>query len=84
MILLLFLTPVKCSCNLMNLLCLLDSRTTDNETPLQLSIKCQLPDVVDSLCKRGVDMSVLDANNNCPLWMALESGQEDIAAILVR
>jgi hypothetical protein len=63
---------------------LLVARTTDNETPLQLGIKCHLPDVVDTLCRRGVDVSVLDANNNCPLWVALETGQENIASILVR
>ena len=43
-----------------------------------------MPVVVDILCERGVDMNVVDSQGNCPLWQALDSGQEDIAHILVR
>lgn len=59
-------------------------RTAESETPLQLAIHCRLGDVVDALCTRGVDMSAPDRLGNCPLWAALDSGQENIAAILVR
>ena len=30
-----------------------------------------------------VDMNVVDSQGNCPLWQALDSGQEDIAHIVV-
>ena len=39
--------------------------------------------MVENLCKRGADMAVLDADGNSPLWAALDTGQEDIASILV-
>ena len=50
---------------------------------LQLAIRRQLLKVVDALCQRGANMNFIDSNGNCPLWEALESGQEDIASILV-
>ncbi|KAL3858016.1 hypothetical protein ACJMK2_012632 [Sinanodonta woodiana] len=59
-------------------------RTPGKETPLQHAIKRHLPVVVDVLCERGVVMNVFDDNGNCPLWQALDSGQEDIAQSLVR
>lgn len=59
-------------------------RTLDNSTPLQLAIRSKLGPVVEALCRRGVDMSLVDSENNCPLWEALESDQDDIAFILVR
>lgn len=59
-------------------------RTKDGVSPLHLSIDHHLPKVVDSLCRRGVDMSVPNHQGHCPLWAALSSGQEDIASILVR
>lgn len=62
----------------------MNALTSDNETPLELCIRCRLPDVVESLCTRGVDMSIPDKNDCCPLWAALVSEQEDIASILVR
>lgn len=62
----------------------MDAKTMDNVTPLQLAIKHKVGAVVEALCKRGADMSVKDENNNCPLWVALDSGEEDIASTLVR
>lgn len=59
-------------------------RTAEYETPLQLAIHCRLSEVVDALCVRGVDMSAPDRLGNCALWAALDSGQDDIASILVR
>ncbi len=50
---------------------------------LQLAVKRHLPLVVENLCKRGADMSILDENGNSCLWNALDTGQEDIATILV-
>jgi len=50
---------------------------------LQLAVKRHLPVVVENLCKRGANMSVLDSDGNSPLWNALDTGQEDIASILV-
>ncbi|KAG8256339.1 Ankyrin repeat and FYVE domain-containing protein 1 [Homalodisca vitripennis] len=54
------------------------------ETPLELAIQYNLPDVVEALCRRGVDLSSVDKQNNCALWAALEKGYEDIAIILVK
>ncbi|XP_063628854.1 rabankyrin-5 [Cydia splendana] len=62
----------------------MDSLTEAGETPLQLAIHCRLGLVVEALCVRGVDMSRLDANGVPPLWAALDSGQEEVASILVR
>lgn len=59
-------------------------RTQDGETALQLAIRNQLPLVVDAICTRGADMSVLDEKGNPPLWLALANGLEDIASTLVR
>ena len=56
---------------------------TDGRTPLQLAIQRCLADVVEGLCLHGATLNSLDANGDCPLWQALESGQEDIASILV-
>lgn len=62
----------------------MDALTEAGETPLQLAIHCRLGLVVEALCVRGVDMSRLDANGVPPLWAALDSGQEEVASILVR
>lgn len=57
--------------------------SVDNLSALQLAIKRHLPLVVENLCRRGANMSVLDTEGNSPLWNALDSGQEEIASILV-
>ncbi|KAJ8978783.1 hypothetical protein NQ317_015507 [Molorchus minor] len=62
----------------------INAKTVDYETSLQLAIHCRLADVVEALCTRGVDMSAPDRLGNCALWAALDSGQDDIASILVR
>ncbi|CAG9104276.1 unnamed protein product [Plutella xylostella] len=62
----------------------MNALTEAGETPLQLAIHCRLGLVVEALCVRGVDMSRLDANGVPPLWAALDSGQEEVASILVR
>ncbi|XP_047363247.1 rabankyrin-5 isoform X1 [Vespa velutina] len=54
-------------------------KTANGETPLQLCVHCRLSEVVEALCRRGVDTSV-----GCPLWDALDSDQEDTASILVK
>lgn len=59
-------------------------RTQEGQTALQLAISNQLPLVVDAICTRGADMSVVDDKGNPPLWLALENGLEDIASTLVR
>ncbi|XP_063992491.1 rabankyrin-5 isoform X1 [Diachasmimorpha longicaudata] len=56
----------------------MNAKTPDNENPLQLSVHCRLGEVVEALCRRGVDTSV-----GCPLWDALDSDQDDTASILV-
>ena len=58
-------------------------RSSDNLSALQLAVKRHLPLVVENLCKRGADTSILDENGNSSLWNALDTGQEDIATILV-
>uniref|UniRef100_A0A3B3DDJ3 Ankyrin repeat and FYVE domain containing 1 n=1 Tax=Oryzias melastigma TaxID=30732 RepID=A0A3B3DDJ3_ORYME len=58
--------------------------TQEGQTALQLAISNQLPLVVDAICTRGADMSVVDDKGDPPLWLALENGLEDIASTLVR
>uniref|UniRef100_A0A8B9LR24 Ankyrin repeat and FYVE domain containing 1 n=1 Tax=Astyanax mexicanus TaxID=7994 RepID=A0A8B9LR24_ASTMX len=58
--------------------------TQEGQTALQLAISNQLPLVVDAICTRGADMSVVDEKGDPPLWLALENGLEDIASTLVR
>lgn len=58
-------------------------RTQEGQTALQLAISNQLPLVVDAICTRGADMSVVDEKGDPPLWLALENGLEDIASTLV-
>lgn len=60
------------------------TRTQEGQTALQLAISNQLPLVVDAICTRGADMSVVDDKGDPPLWLALENGLEDIASTLVR
>ena len=62
----------------------LPCRSPDKLRPLQRAIARHLPVIVETLCKRGADMDVADNEGNCPLWQALETGQEDVALILVR
>ncbi|UYV61362.1 ANKFY1 [Cordylochernes scorpioides] len=59
-------------------------RTSEKETPLELAVKRHLPAVVEALCQRGADLSTPDQSGNSPLWVALETGQEDVASILVQ
>ncbi|KAG8181142.1 hypothetical protein JTE90_002502 [Oedothorax gibbosus] len=59
-------------------------KTQENESPLQLAVKRHLPAVLDALCRAGAEVNDKDEKGNCALWMALESGQEDIASILVK
>ncbi|XP_034934332.1 histone-lysine N-methyltransferase SETD1A-like [Chelonus insularis] len=56
----------------------MNEKTAEGETPLQLSVHCRLGEVVEALCRRGVDTST-----GCPLWDALDTDQEDTASILV-
>lgn len=62
---------------------LFNSRTEDKQSGLDLAIKRHLPVVVDVLCQKGANMNALNRDNNCPLWEALETGQEDVASVLV-
>lgn len=59
------------------------SRTQEGETALQLAISNQLPLVVDAICTRGADMSVVNEHGDPPLWLALDNNLEDIASTLV-
>lgn len=60
------------------------SRTNDFETPLQHAILRHLPVVVDVLSKKGANLNIKNQEGDCPLWQALDSGQEDVAQVLVR
>lgn len=62
----------------------MNALTGEQESPLQLAIHCRLPQVVDSLCTFGVSFSSPDTKGDPPLWTALESEQDEIAAVLVR
>lgn len=57
---------------------------THGLSPIQLAVKYHLPSVIEALCRNAADMNVLDENGNSVLWNALDSGQEDIATILVK
>jgi len=57
---------------------------THGLSPIQLAVKHHLPSVVEALCRNGANMNVVDENHNSVLWNALDSGQEDIATILVK
>ena len=59
-------------------------RTKDGQTCLELAIKRHLPVVVDNLCQCGANMNTVNSDGDCPLWIALETGQEDIASTLVK
>ena len=58
-------------------------RGLHGESLLILSICHQLESVVDHLCEMGVDLNTVDQEGNGPLWVALRSRQENIAAKLV-
>lgn len=64
-------------------LCAFTLRTQEGATALQLAISNQLPLVVDAICTRGADMSVVNDSGDPPLWLALDSNLEDIASTLV-
>ncbi|KAK6190601.1 hypothetical protein SNE40_002431 [Patella caerulea] len=61
-----------------------EAKSPDQLTALQHAIQRHLPVVVDTLCSKGCNMNVIDTEANCPLWQALDSGQEDIAHTLVQ
>lgn len=66
------------------LICVCHSHSCPSgQTVIQHAISRHLPAVVEALCERGVKMDITDAEGNCPLWQALDSGQEDIAHTLV-
>lgn len=67
----------------LNVVVLSAIRTQEGQTALQLAISNQLPLVVDAICTRGADMSVVNDKGDPPLWLALENGLEDIASTLV-
>ncbi|KAK3787016.1 hypothetical protein RRG08_037295 [Elysia crispata] len=62
----------------------LESVSPEGHTVIQHAISRHLPQVVEALCERGVNKDTTDAEGNCPLWQALDSGQEDIAKTLVK
>ncbi|UJR28238.1 hypothetical protein I4U23_009488 [Adineta vaga] len=75
--------------NVQAALFLLDQGVDVNEkthglSPIQLAVKHHLPSVVEALCRNGANMNVVDENGDSVLWNALDSNQEDIAAILVK
>lgn len=70
--------------DLMSIYFFYTTRTQEGQTALQLAISNQLPLVVDAICTRGADMSVVNDKGDPPLWLALENGLEDIASTLVR
>lgn len=62
----------------------MNALTGEQESPLQLTIHCRLPTVVDKLCSLGVSFSSPDSKGDAPLWTALESEQDAVASVLVR
>ena len=60
------------------------NEVTHELCPIQLAVQYQLPSVVEALCRHGATMNVIDTSGNSVLWNALDSGQENIATILVK
>ncbi|UJR21238.1 hypothetical protein I4U23_024333 [Adineta vaga] len=60
------------------------NQKTHGLCPIQLAVKYHLPSVVEALCRNSVNMNIIDENGNSVIWSALDSGQEDIATILVK
>ena len=60
-----------------------NSRTTKDQTPLELAIDCQLPAVVESLCRHNANPNELMSDGFCALWSALQKGQLTIAQQLI-
>jgi ankyrin repeat protein len=60
------------------------NQKTHGLCPIQLAVKYHLPSVIEALCRNTANMNVVDDNGNSVLWNALDSGQEDIATILVK
>ena len=58
--------------------------TPDGETPLQLAVTHKLEPVVMDLCAKGADVNAKDGDGNPLLWRALETGNEDVASVLVQ
>ncbi|KAH9525638.1 Ankyrin repeat and FYVE domain-containing protein 1 [Bulinus truncatus] len=69
---------------LMDHLADLEAISPDEQSVIQHAISRHLPVVVEALCKRGVNKDITDTEGNCPLWQALDSGQEEIAHTLVK
>lgn len=61
----------------------INQKTANEETALELAIHCKLSKVVDALCSHGVALLSSD-HGDCPLWAALDSGETEIAEILVK
>lgn len=57
---------------------------THDRYPIQLAVQFHLPLVVEALCRHQAMMNVVDEKGNSVLWNALDSGQEEIATILVK
>lgn len=54
-------------------------------TPLELAIEANLAPVVETLCRKGADLSASSNGEDSPLWKALQNEDDDeIASILVR
>jgi len=60
------------------------NEVTHKLSPIQLAVKHHLPSVVEALARNGANLNVVDESGNSVLWNALDSGQEDIASILVK
>ena len=53
------------------------------ESALMLCVRNGLASVLEALCRRGANMEEAPGDA-CPLWLALMSGQDDLASTLVR
>ncbi|CAF3943262.1 unnamed protein product [Adineta steineri] len=60
------------------------NQKTHGLCPIQLAVKYHLPSVIEALCRNSANMNIIDENGNSVIWSALDSGQEDIATILVK
>lgn len=59
-------------------------RTREGQSPLDLCISEGFGEIVAQLCKKGADQNSHPSSPEPPLWVALNSKQEDIASTLVQ
>uniref|UniRef100_A0A5S6QC69 BTB domain-containing protein n=1 Tax=Trichuris muris TaxID=70415 RepID=A0A5S6QC69_TRIMR len=64
--------------------CEINEKAANYPAPLIHAVEKHLPQVVEALCKAGVDTTATNDDGDSALWVALCLQMEDVAAILVK